>query len=337
MLSEVRRALDWLLDALPAARADRSAHAHLYRVPYALALAGERAAAADQLAWMRAEILTDDGDLRAGPARDAFADRWSSYPLAIIAQGAWHLERYDLAGAVLDRLAAFRDPATGGAYAARPERRATGRQDLFPTAQLGLTGLTVNDGELADGAFAWLRHLYASQPELPERLYTATVGATLITDVASDRFGLCTDFHQPRQAFYNPGIAAAFLARYALRTGSAGARELADSYLMLTVQGSPDQFDFRDSVQVCKFAWGAAALLDLAPTPRYRDYAERMVRWFAEAQHPDGHWSNSPFLLPDGPTLGSNVEVTAEFVQHLLFVSGALAGSARSLSSTLVG
>lgn len=331
MLADVRRAVDWLLDALPAARADAATHAHLYRVPYTLALAGERAAAAGQLAWMQAEILGPDGDLRPGPARDAFADRWSSYPLAILAQGAWHLERYDLAQAVVRRLADFRDPATGGAYAARPERRTTARQDLFPTAQLGMTGLTVNDPELADGAFVWLRDLYTSQPELPARLYTATDGPVLITDVDDDRFGLCTDFHQRRQAFYNPGIAAAFLARYSLRTGSSEARQLADAYLALTVQGSPDQFDHRDSVQVCKFAWGAAALLDLTSEPRYAEHVERMLQWFADAQHPDGHWENSPFLLPDGATLGSNIEVTAEFVQHLVFAASAL-GAAGSLS-----
>jgi hypothetical protein len=32
-------------------------------------------------------------------------------------------------------------------------------------------------------------------------------------------------------------------------------------------------------------------------------------------------------LLPDGPTPASNLEVTAEFIQHLVIVSSALDGS----------
>jgi hypothetical protein len=89
------------------------------------------------------------------------------------------------------------------------------------------------------------------------------------------------------------------------------------------------QFDYTDSVQICKFAWGAANLLDLDPSnARYRGHVERMARWFLDSQAPDGHWENSPFLFTDGPTVGSNVEVTIEFVQHLVFVSAALAGSA---------
>lgn len=338
--ASIGTATGWLLAQIGDGALPDELIAGAYRVPYALLLAGRRADAARVFSWIATKVLDESGDLSPGPMRTAFSDRWSSYPLAILAQAAWHLERYRTAEAIHATLRGLQDPHTGGAYAQRPDRRNSMRQDLFPTAQLGTTAITIGDRGMADGAYRWLRALYELQPELPNRLYTGTDGTRLLSaeeDIASDAFGLVTDFSLPRQAFYNPGIAAAFLARYALRTGSAEARDLADSYLMLTVQGSADQFDFRDSVQVCKFAWGAAALLDLAPAPRYRDYAERMVRWFAESQHPDGHWSNSPFLLPDGPTLGSNVEVTAEFAQHLLFVSSALAGSARSLSSTLVG
>ncbi|TVR35888.1 MAG: hypothetical protein EA388_05685, partial [Nitriliruptor sp.] len=74
---------------------------HSYRLPYTLVLLGRRVEAARVLAWMQREILTDDGDLAAGPMRAGFAERWSSYPLAIIAQAAWHLERYGLAHAIL--------------------------------------------------------------------------------------------------------------------------------------------------------------------------------------------------------------------------------------------
>jgi hypothetical protein len=317
----------WLVDHVATADlADVAAQA--YRVPYALALVGRRTDAARVLSWMERNVLDAAGDLRAGPAREAFSARWSSYPLAILAQAAWHLERYRTAALIRETLSDFQDPDSGGAYAERPELRSTGRQDLFPTAQLGITGLTIGDRALADGAFRWLMRLYELQPDLPARLFTATTGDRLIADpdeVAADQFGLCTDFRLPRQAFYNPGIAAAFLARYSARYDSAEARQLADAYLALSESADPVQFDHTDSVQICKFGWGAAALLDLEADPRYRGHVERMARWFLDAQHADGHWQNSPFLLPNGATTASNIEVTAEFVQHLVFMSAALA------------
>ena len=239
-----------------------------YRVPYALVLAGRRPEAARVLSWMERAVLDESGDLREGPMRDAFSQRWSSYPLAILAQAAWHLERYGLAESIRRTLHRFVDVQTGGAYAQRPELRSHRRQDLFTTAQLGLTGLTVRDDTLADGAYRWLQDLYDLQPELPARLYTGYDGTRLICaprDVNDDRFGLVTEFHAPCQAFYNPGIAAAFLARYSAVRGETAAYELAAAYLALSEQGGTAQFDFAESVQICKFGWGAAALLDTSP------------------------------------------------------------------------
>lgn len=302
-----------------------------YRLPQSLLLTGHRDEAARVLGWMRRQVLTDDGDLADGGMRTAFGSRWSSYPLAIIAEAAWKLEQYATAAAIGRTLRAFQDPVTGGAFAQRPEIRDSRRQDLFPTAQLGITALVVGDHRMADGAARWLAALWALQPELPAVLYSATDGADLITDPGDDpreRFGLITDLGAPRQAFYNPGIAAAFLARYAAARRDADAGRLAAEYLSLSAAGGPAQFDHRESVQICKFGWGAAALLELTGADEYRRHVQTMIDWFCAAQQPDGHWDNSPFLMPDGPTVTSAVEVTAEFVQHLVVMSTALAAVA---------
>jgi hypothetical protein len=325
-----RTATDWLLGRIGDGALPDNLVAGAYRVPYALLLAGRRADAARVLSRITTDVLDESGDLRPGPMRAAYSERWSSYPLAILAQGAWHLERYRTAAAIHATLHGFQDQDTGGAFAQRPELRSTGRQDLFPTAQLGTTALTIGDRVMADGAYRWLRALYEMQPELPDRLYSGTDGTRLLSgseDIAADPFGLVTDFHAPRQAFYNPGIAAAFLARYSAQRDDADAGELAANYLALSEAGGEQQFDHTDSVQICKFAWGAAALLDLNGGERYASHAIRMVHWFLAAQQPDGHWGNSLFLLPDGPTPCSDLEVTAEFIQHLVIVSSALGGS----------
>src|SRR5262245_57725991 len=54
-----------------------------YRLPWTLALAGERAVGARVLSWIERNVLTHGGDFAPGPARDAWRHRWSSYPLAI--------------------------------------------------------------------------------------------------------------------------------------------------------------------------------------------------------------------------------------------------------------
>lgn len=308
-------------------------HCHYYRLPWALALAGRRSEAAAVMTWVERNVLLPNGDLRPG-ARTGFETRWSSYPLAIFASGAWNLERYDTANLLAERLRIYQDPETGGAYATHPDHRSgelhPARQDIFPTAQLGMTGLTTGHLDLAHGAYRWFQTLWDAQPALPTLLYSATNGPDLITDVAGDdhlAFQVVTDFTRPRQAFYNPGITAAFLGRYGMATGRRDAIALAQSYLDLTVAGTDAQFDHTDSVQVCKFAWGASVLLEATGETRYLEHALRMTDWFVDAQNADGSWDNSPFLMERAVDPASvRIEMTAEFVQHLTTLANGIGG-----------
>ena len=320
----------WIAERLGADGDPGTAHGHYYRLPWALSLVGRRAQAASVLSWIEQNALTDDGDLLAGPPRQAFQERWSSYPLAIIATGAWLLERYGLAKKITKRLHAFQDPGTGGALAGHPDHRKDLRQDLFPTAQLGMTGLTTGDRRLADRAFNWFSLLYDAQPDLPRKLYTATTGAQLLRPPPDDEdleWQVLTDFTKRRRAFYNPGIAAAFLGRYYMLTDDADALRLARDFLALTAGGSSVQFDYKDSVQVCKYGWGCAVLLDATGLDTYLAESIRMVHWFRSAQNDDGSWDNSPFLMARADSPDSvRMEVTAEFVQHLATLAASIGG-----------
>lgn len=330
----IDRGVSWLVRQVGPDGHPGADHGHYYRVPWALAITGQRALAASVLSWVERETLDAEGDLRDGAPRSGFESYWSSYPLANLATGAWHLERYDTARLIARRLHAFQHPETGGAFAAHPDHRVDRRQDLFPTAQLGMTGLTTGDMDLADGAYRWMRLLYEAQPDLPSRLYSATNDSALIVDTGGDErleWQVVTDFHKPRQAFYNPGIAAAFLGRYHMATGSQEALTLARDFLELTVSGSEIQFDHTQSVQVCKFAWGASILLEATGETQYLDHALRMAGWFCDAQRADGSWDNSPFLMEGVEDVESvRVEITAEFVQHLVTIVTAVGGHARS-------
>ena len=251
---------------------------HYYRLPWALAIAGRIEEAARALSWIERNALTDKGDLRPGPAQTnwnkvGWTHDAASYPLAIIATGAWHLEHYDTALAIMDTLQAFQHPATGGGFVERPEFRKTGEQDLLCTAQIGLAGLVTGRRAAADAAFGWIERLYDAQPELPNRLYLCWGDKGLVTDVPAERaFGHYIDFAKPRQAYFNPGIGAAFMAR---------------------------QFEYQDTVHVGKFAWGSGAMLDIDADDLHLNAAMKMANWLVDCQSPDGRWNPTHFNSPD--------------------------------------
>jgi hypothetical protein len=189
-----------------------------------------------------------------------------------------------------------------------------------------MTALTCGRREVADGCYRWISALHDAQPELPRRLYSGMDENGLITEIpAGLEFELLTDLEQPRQAFYNPGIAASFLARYFMQTGEERARELGRSFLRLSAEATDRQYDHTESKQVCKFGWGAALMAEADPAGDHLRWAIRMGEWFADGQLPDGRWHNSPFLTPE-PTDADDVEIGAEFVLHLTTILTALGG-----------
>lgn len=323
-LDELRRMRDegvaWLLQRIAdngePAFADR--HNGYYRLPWTLAFVGRREEAAAVLDWIERTALTEDADLRPGPARASWTSVAATYPLTIIAQGAWVLERYGIATALAETLRSYQDPRTGGAYWERPEARTDGRQLLFPTAQFGLTALAMGRTEEADRVHDWFAELLAAQPDMPARFYVGQRANGLITDVPeADRYNLVVDFRAPRQAFHNPGIGAAFLARYAARTGRADARDSARRLLGLYGGATPELYNFRESTGVCKLGFGAAMLLDLDDDPVLVAHILRMTEWYRDAQSPDGSWTHRTSLRPD-PQEWHSIEKTAE---HVLWVS----------------
>ena len=323
------RGLSWITSRIDRSGKPQCDPAFAYRLPWTLAVSGRRETAAAVLAWASREVLTADGDMALGSSlRTKFTPMAASYPLAILATGAWHLDRYDLANRIMDSLAGYQNQSSGGAYSQTPEARGSEPlEDLYPTAQLGLAGLCTGRTSVAAGAYRWITNLWASQPELPGRLFTEMRSGRLVAHAGSnsmDRFYMVTDLGAPRQAFYNPGITAAFLGRYYLATGDEESLAAAKRFLSLSAQGGPAQFDYHESRQICKFGWGSAVLTEADPSSAtYESYTLRMTQWFVESQEPDGRWHNSPFLDPV-PTDDGDMAVTAEFVLHLSTILTAL-------------
>jgi hypothetical protein len=332
VLARVRdRGVAWLLDHVdedgrPAGADHRNGY---HRVPWTLAVVGERAAAGSVLSWVERTALTPEGDLRPGVPREAWTERCATYPLSLLAQGAWALERYDTALAIMHTQRSFQHPETGGAFSQRPEARPAERQYLFPTAQLGLSGLTTGQWDIAHAAWGWMQRLWAAQPDLPHRLHTAWDTDGLVVDpTPEDRFMCVTDFREPRQAFYNPGIGAAFLSRYGMLTGDASALRMAGDLLDLTAGGTDDQFNYRESMQVCKFGWGSAMALEAGVDGPQVARLLRMTKWYVDSQSERGTWVPSGFLVPE-PTVSNEIEKTAEHVLWVTMMDQALAGMDR--------
>jgi hypothetical protein len=332
IVNELRQARDrgvlWLMrrigeDGTPAA-ADQGAG--WGRVPWALALSGETAAAAAVLGWAERNALDADGGFREGPARGNGV--MLAYPLSHLAIGAWLTERYDMALAIMRKLASLQFPATGGIGSGYVGPGGAEIQDLLLTAQVGIAALVTGQDALIDSVHRWVRSLYADQPSLPDRLYSMREGPTLLTAPPAAIAWLgAIDFRLPRQSFYNPGIAAAFLAGVAMRRGDTGARDLGAQFLELNIRGTPSQFDDREAVQICKFGWGASTMLLADPGGPWLKHVMRMADWFIACQDEDGGWSPSRFLIAQ-PGEVVRMMKTAEHVMELNTMLAAL-GTAR--------
>jgi hypothetical protein len=294
-----------------------------WRAPWALSVGGAPDAAAAMIGWAEREALTDDGDLRPGPYGVPGCGS-PVYHLSPLAIAAWLLGRYDTATAVNGALARFRNPDSGGAYDVRDFTH-DALEDNLKTAQLGISALVTGDRSVAEGVHRWLTRQYADQPDLPNRLFIARRGAELLTEFpTADGFRRVVDFRAPRQGYFHSGIAAAFLAGYAQQTGDTAALELGRKYVALNARGTADQFDDDTSVQICKFGWGAAAMLTADPDGGHLPWVARMGEWFVRRQRPDGAWAPSSFMTAD-PGMLDLYWKTAEHVMELSYIELALA------------
>ncbi|MGN7201384.1 hypothetical protein [Arthrobacter sp. SAFR-044] len=323
-LTESRdRGVRWLTERVGADGAPEGADRAnaWWRAPWALAVGGAPDVASAMLGWIERTALTSDGDLREGPA-SAPAPGSPVYHLSPIAIAAWLLGRYDTAEAVNTAMARYQDPDSGGVY-----EYATfddPLQDMLKTAQLGVSALVTRDRNTADGVYSWLQETYALQQELPTRLYTSRRHGTLVTAFEpNEAFGRVVDFTAERQAYFQPGIAAAFLAGYSQQTGLRSPMDLAHSYLALNLNGTEQQFNDASSVQICKFGWGAAVAQAVSPNPDTLASVVKMAAWFMRNQRPDGSWAPSSFVRPE-PTLLDLYWKTAEHVMEVSYILNTL-------------
>ena len=312
-----RRGTDWLLGLMRPDGAIGPAEERLfyYRVPWAFALMGEMTAASRNLDWIRRHMFTAEGAFEGISPQGGFEERYGSYPLACLLVGASMLQRFDIVYPGTRRLLQWQDPNSGGLWHVWTERTPQGEQEIFPTAQGGMTFLLTGQIEAARQAGQWFKRLRELQPDWEHKLYAVwTPAGGLVTQVPAGQVEMyITRKDAPWQHHFNGGIAAAFLAELFLATGEQEWLDLARDYQAFSMTSDECMFQ---SMQTCKSGWGAGLLWIATREPAYREWAARMGEWFCAHQFPDGHWENTKYWTPH-PTTSINVEVTAEFVMHL--------------------
>ena len=69
----------------------------------------------------------------------------------------------------------------------------------------------------------------------------------------------------------------------------------------------------------CKSSWGAGLLYQITGESPYLDWLGRFGEWYLNAQEPEGFWRP-----PAEETLGDVIQITLEFVMHVLNLTGAV-------------
>lgn len=315
-----RRGTDWLLNQMEDTGSVGPVEERLYyyRLPWTFALMGEVAAANRTLDWIRDHMQSDSGAFEGTSPQGIFDERYGSYPLACLLVGAVLMQRFDVVYPGVSSLLAWQDPESGGVYNTRSDMTETGEQELFPTAQYGMTMILVNRIDEAVLAGKWMKRLWELQPDTSERLHHVYTRASgVITDVPTPQDSLyITRKHDPWQHHFNGGIAAAFLSNLHMATGDRTWLDLAREYQAFSMTSDPVQFQ---SMQTCKSGWGSGLLYAVTREKAYYYWTTRLGDWFVSHQYTDGHWENTHYWNPV-PTNADNIEITAEFVMHLVHI-----------------
>jgi hypothetical protein len=276
-----------------------------YKTLWALACSG-RVAEANRLAtWIAHELLTEEGDF-SGPMRGKLFDRSYAYPNAWMIVGAHKLGRYDISRRGMEFLLLLHHE-TGGFRVERDNEDAV--QDVLNSCQAGNACLITGHLAEAKSVGRFLRTIYEAQPDPAHQLYFVyKPGQGLRTDFPEERQKLHSIRHDtPRQAYFNMGIVAAFLARLSMSTGDGSWSVLGRDYLQLAFNVLDEMYE---TAQVGKVGWGAALLYQTSGDEQMRRLAERVGEAMVAQQTDTGGWDNTGGYVNDA----IRIEVTAEFV-----------------------
>jgi len=290
-----------------------------YKSLWALAAAGEPEAANRLATWIAANVQTAEGDF-AGPFRGTLMDRAYPYPNAWIVAGAQKLGRFDIARPGAEFILTLQHAEEGGFRTARNNESAP--HDIQCSTQSGNALLMTGHIAQCKDIGRFMRTLWQAQPDPENALHIIyKPGEGIKTGFPEDRQRLYTvQLGRPRQAYFNMGIAAAFLAKLTMATADREWVELGKRYLDLAFKFGDDMYE---TAQVGKVGWGAALVFACTREQRYLDLAERVGEALIAQQTGGGAWDNTGGWVNQA----IRTEVTAEFIVLLDEMIAAIASA----------
>jgi hypothetical protein len=254
-----------------------------------------------------------------GEAR-ILGDGWA-YRDSVLMVGAQMLGQYDLSLGLLDSLLRWQDPVSGGfANDSGPNGEPSDEMDIPYAAGPGFALLATGRLDEARSVAGFLEKIYGAQDELPDRFYCfwSRSGQRPVTpsQPGFQRRFVVESQVDTMQRWTIGGIAAGFLGRLYLAVPDPRYLKLARRYQAFSMSSTEAQFKYPS---VCKSSWGAALLYQITGEEIYRDWLDRMARWYLSTQEPEGWWH--PWVEN---TTSDVIEITLEFIMHMKVLSGAL-------------
>lgn len=286
--------------------------AHYYKAPLALITCGEGSGAGELLNWVRRHGLQANGDI--GPRPPEAYGYYHTYYNTWLIMGAHRQGQFDLSQPGADFLLTTWDVDSGGFYSSETERTPETPQDIWVTCGAGLAVLYAGRIEAARGVGRWLANLLELQPEFPKTLYAVWSQAEglLTTFPEEERVRYVFDASEPtNQYFFQPGIAAGFLAQLYKATGEAKWLNLAEDYLGQASIACDHHFT---TYQSGKVGWAGAVLYTLTGKPEWKKIAARVGDWLIDMQAANGSWEAG----------AATIDYTAEMVVWLDEIDQAL-------------
>jgi hypothetical protein len=239
--------------------------------------------------------------------RGTLQDSNYAYPNAWMVCGAQKLGRHDIAYPGMRFLLGLQHPETGGFRMQRDKMDAI--QDVLNASQAGNACLNSGNLDAALKVGGFLRMMWDAQP-YPDRelFFVYKPGVGLRTEFPDERQRLHSiRVDTPRQAYFNMGIAAAFLARLTMATGDTTWADLGAQYLEIGFNVLDELYE---TAQVGKVGWGAALIYVVGGDERHLRLAERVGEAMIAQQTDTGGWDNTGGYVNDA----IRAEVTAEFI-----------------------
>lgn len=282
--------------------------AGFYKVPYALALAGQSGRGVRLCTWIVDNSLDEDGDLGATFGRQGPLARYYGYGPAWIIAGAQKLGQFGLSMRAWAFLASLQHPDTGGFLREGPEAGLDDEQDMLGTAAAGLAALYMGDEDVAVAAGDFLVRRWESVPQTGERMYLMVrrgeEPVRVYGDALDEEYVL--QLAEPGQWYYVPGLVAGFLVKLADATDERSYLRVAQEYVRLCDAGADDRYH---SPRSGFFGWAASLLYAQTGNVNYERIAEAVLGALVARQNPDGSWSEP--MLPS-ELAAARTDATAE-------------------------